>query len=71
MSHAIHRAKTTGSDIYVYAEGDDLQVLCGRYERWFSVWSDDPAGSVFRAVDETAHGAGVEVTEFSVPLTAA
>lgn len=71
MSNAIHRSKTTGPDIFVYEDGNDLQVLCGKYERWFSIWPDDPSGSVFRAVDETARGAGVEVTEFSVSLTAA
>ena len=65
MPKPIHRAKTTGSDILVFDQGDDLQVVCGSYERWFSVWASDPAGSLVRAVDQTASGAGVEITDFN------
>lgn len=68
MSELIHRTRTTGPDILVYDEGDDLALVCGSVENWFSVSSQDPAGSVFSAVDRMAQRMNVEVVEFSAPL---
>lgn len=43
--------KTERGLFKVYKHGSDWQVIGPQFERWFSVWSADPMGSLLRALD--------------------
>ena len=43
--------KTEAGLFKVYRHGSDWQLIGPGFERWFSVWTADPLGSLMRAID--------------------
>ena len=43
--------KTENGLFKVYRHGQDWQIIGPRFERWFSVWADNPLRSLMRALD--------------------
>lgn len=43
--------KTEAGLFKAYRHGSDWQIIGPRFERWFSVWTADPLGSLMRAID--------------------
>ena len=43
--------KTENGLFKVYRHGQDWQIIGPRFERWSSVWSANPMGSLMRALD--------------------